>query len=139
MNFMTLYTGIYLSGCTCSAGRRTDNIEIMSSADLLVISSEREGFPYVLAEALYVRTPVVSIDVSDVSMILPDEYIVPVNDHEQLHAVLAGATAEHESTVRDIADAFSWAEDHLGFNSMIRRIEDAYRNDGEVVQGRVSS
>lgn len=40
---------------------------------------------------------------------------------------------------RDFAGAFSRAEDHLDFNSMIRRIEDAYRNAGDMVQGRVSS
>ncbi|MGB5260605.1 MAG: glycosyltransferase [Gammaproteobacteria bacterium] len=121
------------------AGHRTDNIEILSSADLVVITSEREGFPCTLAKALYLHAPVVSTDVSDVAMILPGEYVVPVNDHEQLHAVLTEVAVDYKAVARDFKDAFSWAEDHLDFDHMTRRIEDAYRKTGEVVKGRAIS
>ena len=52
-------------------GNRKDNIELLSAADICVISSDREGFPYVLVETLLAGTAMISTDVSDVKNILP--------------------------------------------------------------------
>lgn len=61
-------------------GFRADAVDIIAAADLVVISSHREGFPLVLVEALQRGVPVVSTAVSGVREILPAEMLVPVGD-----------------------------------------------------------
>ena len=56
--------------------------KIIKSLDLLCITSEREGFPYVFVEAFLLQTPILSTNVSDIKMFLPQEYIVTQDKHE---------------------------------------------------------
>lgn len=55
---------------------------IIKSLDLLCITSEREGFPYVFVEAFLLQTPILSTNVSDLKMFLPQEYLVALDKHE---------------------------------------------------------
>jgi glycosyltransferase involved in cell wall biosynthesis len=57
---------------------------IMASSDGLIISSRREGFSYVLNEALMAEVYVLSSDVPVANEVLPKALIVPVNDVEKL-------------------------------------------------------
>ena len=50
---------------------------MIKSSDLLVISSRREGFSYVFAEALLLDTPIVSTDVADIKKFITPKYISP--------------------------------------------------------------
>jgi glycosyltransferase involved in cell wall biosynthesis len=52
-------------------GRRRDVPEIVSSSDLLLVTSVNEGFPNAVLEAMACGTAVVSTDYSDVRRILP--------------------------------------------------------------------
>ena len=52
-------------------GHRRDVPEIISSCDVLLVTSLYEGFPNVVLEAMTCGTPVVSTDYSDVRRILP--------------------------------------------------------------------
>ena len=56
------------------AGFRSDVPLLMSLADILVISSRREGFPLVLVESLHLHRPVVGTRVAGVEEILPAEW-----------------------------------------------------------------
>ncbi|MBZ0332617.1 glycosyltransferase [Marinobacter sp. AL4B] len=56
-------------------GFRSDIPALMASADGVVISSDREGFSYVCAEALLLGKPVISTDVPIANEVLPNEHI----------------------------------------------------------------
>lgn len=70
------------------AGHSTAVTEWLHIADAMVISSHREGFPYVLVEALQAGCPVLSTAVSGVSEILPPEALTPPGDIEALRRLL---------------------------------------------------
>ena len=108
-------------------GNRKDNIEILSAADLCVISSEREGFSYVMAESLLVATPVISTDVADMKKILPEKSVTAINDTDGLRNVLVNVCQDYENFVHDYLPVFAWAEQHLGFDTMLTQTEQVYQ------------
>ncbi|MFV1922579.1 MAG: glycosyltransferase family 4 protein [Methylotenera sp.] len=61
-------------------GYHDNPITIMREVDGLVIASRREGFSYVLNEALLSGTNVLSTDVPVANEVLPRELIVPIED-----------------------------------------------------------
>lgn len=71
------------------AGHSTAVTEWLHVADAMVISSHREGFPYVLVEALQAGCPVLSTAVSGVSEILPPAALTEPGDITGLNVLLA--------------------------------------------------
>ena len=68
-------------------GVRSDMNEIYKSIDCLVISSLREGLPYVLLEAMAHRVPVIATPVGDIPLLITEQktgYIVPTEDVDTL-------------------------------------------------------
>lgn len=65
-------------------GHQTDIPAIMRGSDCVVISSRREGFSYVLNEALLCEKKILSTDVPVANEILCKELIVPINDVDAL-------------------------------------------------------
>lgn len=57
-------------------GPRSDALEIIGTSDALLMTSQREGFPNVVLEAMACGTPVASTDYSDVKQILPNRWQV---------------------------------------------------------------
>ncbi|PWR00218.1 glycosyltransferase family 4 protein [Leucothrix pacifica] len=107
-------------------GHRDDNIELMSASDLFVICSDREGFPYTLVESLRLHIPVVSTDVSDASLILPAENVVPVGDMEALYASIRKQIDDPEANKEKLENAFRWAQENTSLNNMIDQILKQY-------------
>lgn len=107
-------------------GHRQDNIEILSAADLCVISSEREGFSYVMAESLLSGTPVISTDVADMKSILPQGAVVKVNDIEGLNQQLVYIVDNYEVFHDSFQSTFHWAQDNFSFKKMRDSIEQVY-------------
>lgn len=70
------------------AGHSTAVTEWLHAVDAMVISSHREGFPYVLVEALQAGCPILSTAVNGVSEILPEAFLVPPGDVAALNALL---------------------------------------------------
>ncbi len=101
------------------AGFRDDVRALMSAADLLVFSSHREGFSYVLAESLLTRLPVLSTAVPGAVEVLPDDYLVPINDVPALNQSLARVLAVPEVARRDQAALFDWAQKSLSIERML--------------------
>lgn len=73
----------------CLIGQHENPSALMQSADGVVISSRREGFSYVLCEALMTGVKLLSTDVPVANEVLPSALIVAVDDAEQLRNQLA--------------------------------------------------
>lgn len=83
-------------------GNRTDYIDIMSTFDVLVMTSLWEGLPYAPIEALLLGIPTVLTDVSGVRDLLgkyAEEWIVPPNSPEQM-AITVNSILLNHSTER---------------------------------------
>ncbi len=81
-------------------GPRDDVPALLGDADVLVLTSDSEGFPNVVVEALAAGTPVVSTDVGDVGRIVRDGVtgrVVPGGDPAGLAAALAEVLADRET------------------------------------------
>jgi glycosyltransferase involved in cell wall biosynthesis len=77
----------------CLAGHRSDVASLMAAADAVLISSRREGFSYVLSEALLTGCRVLATDVPVANEVLPADLITPVEStylfRERLVSLLA--------------------------------------------------
>ena len=98
-----------LAGTVRFLGFRDDPAAHMAAADLLVLSSDREGLPSVLVEALYAGLRVVSTDCgSGIRDILLDgRYgtIVPVRDPQALAAAIEAALRQPVDRAAQMAGA----------------------------------
>ena len=68
-------------------GRRNDVPALLGSADMLVLSSDHEGCPNVVMEAMAARRPVVTTPAGDAGVLVEDGvsgYVVPFDDVEAM-------------------------------------------------------
>ncbi len=100
-------------------GFRKDVQQIINNVNLCVISSDKEGFSYVMAEALLLRTPIVSTDVADMKQILPPSYIVPINDLYHLTRIIQYVQEHYTDVLMNFEESFEFAQKHFTLNVMI--------------------
>lgn len=93
-------------------GTRTDVLNLMSGADVFVLTSKAEGLPAVILEAQYARLPVVASDVGGISEVIEhgkSGWIVPAGDMagfaETIQRVLSMEDADIDR-VKDTAHKF---------------------------------
>jgi|26BtaG_2_1085354.scaffolds.fasta_scaffold03214_4 glycosyltransferase involved in cell wall biosynthesis len=96
-------------------GHRDDIAELMQQCQGLVISSRREGFSYVFAEALFNRCPVVSTDVPIPNEVLPPNLICPADNVDAL-AELMNRFRPDPALIDSL---FVYAATHLTLDSML--------------------
>ncbi|MEB3754274.1 glycosyltransferase [Acinetobacter sp. MD2(2019)] len=82
-------------------GFRTDARDLIQLADVVALSSDREGFPLVMVEALQADKVMASTKVNGVVEWLEDNYLADIGDHQALtiaikHALQPQAKAEFE-------------------------------------------
>lgn len=83
-------------------GFRKDVKALMQHSDVLVVASRREGFPYVLVEALHARCRIVSTRIPGTEDFLISKCLMPVDSLDSLsdaldYAVSDEATADYEA------------------------------------------
>lgn len=89
-----------LSNEVALLGRRNDVPILMSACDLFVLSSDYEGLPTVLIEALACQSHVVSTDVSGVFEIIGEHgSVVPVNDSHALSQAIEKSLTNNNKNV----------------------------------------
>lgn len=85
------------------AGRRNDVPALLSRASVYLLSSEHEGFPNVLLEAMAARLPVVATPAGDAAVVVDDGatgFVVPHGDVEAMAARLGELAMSSELRAR---------------------------------------
>jgi len=119
-------------GCADSVrflGFRRDLPDLIAAADLFVLPSLAEAFGLVLAEALYLGTPVVATRVGGIPEIVVhgvDGVLVPPNDSESLAQALAELLTDAPRRARLAGAGHDKVAARLGFETMVRRYEAIY-------------
>jgi len=89
-------------------GYRSDVGRLLTAADLMALSSEREGLPIVILEAMAVRCTIVTTCVGALPDVLSDgedAWVVPVNDSGALQRAIADALGRPEVATARAASA----------------------------------
>jgi glycosyltransferase involved in cell wall biosynthesis len=107
-------------------GLRRDVPRVLCAADLMVISSRREGLPYVLLEALHLARPVVATRTPGVAELLPVEALCPPDDPAALAQAIRQALADLPAARRRLAPAWALARRELTREAMVRGVEAVY-------------
>jgi glycosyltransferase involved in cell wall biosynthesis len=108
-------------------GQRNDVDALLLCADVCVISSDREGFSYVMAEALLLERPVISTDVGDMRKILPPEAVVPVGDKIRLAEAIANVKKNYPDIKQEYQKSFDFAKENFTIDGMVHGIESVYK------------
>jgi glycosyltransferase involved in cell wall biosynthesis len=107
-------------------GFREDVLNIIAHSNICTISSDREGFSYVMAEALLLRIPVVSTDVGDMKKILPKGCVVPVNDEAKLTETLRFMKDNYQDALESYEQSFKFAAEHFTLGAMAKQVLSIY-------------
>ena len=111
-------------------GTRRDVPDLLRAADLFVLSSNVEGFPNVVGEALLAERPVVATAAGGVPEILRDGVdgrVVPVGDSEALARAIASLLDDPEAAARMAASGARRVRESFSLEAMVRRHEALYR------------
>lgn len=116
-----------MSGRVWFAGFRPDAERLMCRADLMVISSRREGFPFVFVEMLHLRRPVVSTRVAGVEDVLPEVWLCEPEDIAGLTDVIRRALDQLPALPQIFQPVFDLAVQELALEQTGLKIESLYR------------
>jgi len=108
-------------------GHRSDARGLMKGADLLLVSSYREGFNYTVAEALTISVPVLSTQVPVAQEILPAPYLVPVHNVPALNTALNRVLGDLCAARVDQQALFEWARMAFTIDHMVNQTVALYR------------
>lgn len=111
-------------------GWREDVPVLMRQADLVVLTSIREGIPHALREAMHVEVPVVATAVGGVPDIVIDGetgYLVPSNDVEALRRTLERCMDDPEGQRRMAARARDFVHANFSFEAWAKRYDELLR------------
>jgi len=121
-----LIASLKLDARVALAGFRADLAGVYREADLVVISSEREGFPYVLTESLLARCPVVATPVSGAASLLPQQALSPDHRVTSLANLLIDALDDLPALNAAEEPAMAFASDRLTLKRMADDTERLY-------------
>lgn len=111
------------------AGHRADVADLHASFDLFVQSSEREGTPNAVLEAMALESPVVATDVGGTGELMQDGvhgFLVPRHDNPALISAVEGTMNDPSGTAARVAAARRRVENELSFAERMRKVEQVY-------------
>jgi glycosyltransferase involved in cell wall biosynthesis len=120
-----------LNGTCRFLGHRQDIADLHNAFDLFVQSSEYEGTPNAVLEAMAMETPIVATDVGGTRELAePDVHalIVPRPETPLLAASIVRALADAEGRLSRAAAARRRVETELSFETRTRRLEALYQD-----------
>jgi glycosyltransferase involved in cell wall biosynthesis len=110
------------------AGFRRDAEALMTLADLFVLPSLHEGFPFTLVEMLHREMPTLSSRVAGAEEIMPESCLFEIGDVEAMREGIRRALANPEKWKDGLQGAFAQARDNLEIGVCCDRIEQLYQS-----------
>lgn len=112
--------GLIEKGNVHFCGFVKDAAMFLPGADFMVISSDREGFPYSMVEALCAGVPVISTEVAAAKEMLPASLRVELGDAKGLADKVAHFLASPEAYQSDLDALFEKAREQLNVDYMTK-------------------
>jgi glycosyltransferase involved in cell wall biosynthesis len=117
-------------------GHRRDVCDVYQAMDVFVQSSDHEGSPTVVVEAMALQVPVVATDVGGTRALVEHGVhglLVPRRDPAAMAAAIVDTLERRDATARRVAAARTRVETELSFAARTRTLERWY---GALVAGR---
>ena len=112
------------------AGRRDDVPAVLDAADVVLVTSDREGMPHVVLEAMVAGVPVVATRVAGVPEMIEHGthgLLVPIGSAEAAASAVVSVLSDPELGQRLAAAAAARVRAEFGLEVMIDRIELLFR------------
>jgi glycosyltransferase involved in cell wall biosynthesis len=110
-------------------GYRSDIRQVYQAFDILVQSSDYEGTPTVVVEAMALRLPIVATDVGGTKELIEHNLhalVVPAGNPRELASAIERTINDKEATAIRVSAARKRVENELSFNRRLRHIENIY-------------
>ena len=110
-------------------GHYPDMPKLYQGFDLLVQSSDYEGTPTVVVEAMAMEIPVVATDAGGTGQLITHQQhglVVPCGQPGKLAAAIREAAQDHAGTMARVRSAKRRVESELSFNTRINRLQQIY-------------
>ncbi|HUH37455.1 MAG TPA: glycosyltransferase family 4 protein [Spongiibacteraceae bacterium] len=108
------------------AGHVDDADEMMAGVDLVIVSSQNEGFGYVIAEALMNRKPLVCTSVEFARTIMPPTLLAEPSNVDEMRRLIKDAFSDLQNVRKQLYEAYNWAEENLSVDCMANRTVACY-------------
>ena len=107
-------------------GFRTDARDLIQIADVVVLSSDREGFPLVMVEALQANKTMASTRVNGVIEWLPEPYLANIGEAKELQQAIENALTVQAQA--DFSPLFMKAKQELTVTAMAQQTLNIYEH-----------
>lgn len=107
-------------------GFRTDARDLIQIADVVVLSSDREGFPLVMVEALQANKTMASTRVNGVIEWLPEPYLANIGQAKELQQAIENALTVQAQA--DFSPLFMKAKQELTVTAMAQQTLNIYEH-----------
>lgn len=111
------------------AGAREDVPSLLALMSAFVLSSESEGSPNAVMEAMAAGVPVVATDVGGVASVVGDSgaaALVPAGDADALARGVLRVLSDQSAAAGMGAAGRRWAEEHHDIGAVVRRVENLF-------------
>jgi glycosyltransferase involved in cell wall biosynthesis len=119
-------------------GYRSDITRLYQAFDVFVQSSDNEGTPTVICEAMAMEIPVVATNAGGTAELAEHgvhALIVPIRRPDLLAEAIVRTISDQQATARRVAAARHRVESDLSFDTRTRKLEGVYRDVLESVRG----
>jgi glycosyltransferase involved in cell wall biosynthesis len=120
-----------LRDCVTLLGHCSNMRHVYSAFDLLVQSSDYEGTPTVIVEAMAMQIPVVATDVGGTSQLVTHEQhalLVPAGRPDHLARAVRQVWDDPAATARRVEAARERVETQLNFQQRLEKLQQAYQD-----------